>query len=253
MRRHRVDHDGDLMAIDVVIPEIWDSTRLHDLACWAHTPASARAGRAAQREPVRHDHRYPHPRRRHLGRRSIHSDISFKVRHMGVGRVRGRCALASAALTVGGDGGRVTALIDAASIRTGNEQRDQHVRSADFLGVEKYPQIEFVSTEVRDFDGETFTLVGELTLHGVTRTVELGAEFLGVVAHLSDLVRTGFSATTTISRAAFGIVTKPASAPATSWSPTPSRSPSRSSSPPPDRTRDDPRGTPSYIPKGLET
>jgi polyisoprenoid-binding protein YceI len=135
----------------------------------------------------------------------IHSDISFKVRHMGVGRVRGRFALASAVLTVGGDGGRVTALIDAASIRTGNEQRDQHVRSADFLGVEKYPQIEFVSTEVRDFDGETFTLVGELTLHGVTRTVELEAEFLGVVADPSDLERTGFSATTTISRAAFGI------------------------------------------------
>jgi polyisoprenoid-binding protein YceI len=135
----------------------------------------------------------------------VHSDISFRVRHMGVGRVRGRFALASAALTVGGDGGRVTALIDAASIRTGNEQRDQHVRSADFLEVEKYPQIEFVSTEVRDFDGETFTLAGELTLHGVTRTVVLQAEFLGVVDDPSGAERTGFSATTTISRAAFGV------------------------------------------------
>ncbi|MEV4015729.1 YceI family protein [Nonomuraea angiospora] len=135
----------------------------------------------------------------------VHSDISFKVRHMGVGKVRGTFALASAALSVGEGGGRVTALIDPASVRTGNEQRDQHIRSADFLDVEKYPQIEFTSTEVRGFDGETFILVGELTLHGVTRTVEMEAEFLGVVDDPSSAERTGFSATTTISRAAFGV------------------------------------------------
>jgi polyisoprenoid-binding protein YceI len=135
----------------------------------------------------------------------VHSDISFKVRHMGVGKVRGTFALASAALVVGDDGGRVTALIDPASVDTGNRQRDQHIRSADFLDVENHQQIEFTSTEVRDFDGETFVLVGELTLHGVTRTVELEAEFLGVVVDPSGAERTGFSATTTISRAAFGI------------------------------------------------
>jgi polyisoprenoid-binding protein YceI len=139
----------------------------------------------------------------------IHSDISFRVRHMGVGKVRGTFALTSAALTVGDDGGvpigRVTAVIDAASVHTGNEQRDGHVRSADFLDVEKYPTMEFTSTDVRDFDGETFTLAGELTLHGVTRTVELQTEFLGVVADPSGAERTGFSATTTISRAAFGV------------------------------------------------
>lgn len=138
----------------------------------------------------------------------IHSDISFRVRHMGVGKVRGTFALTSAALTVG-DGGapssRVTAVIDAASVHTGHEQRDRHVRSADFLDVEKYPTIEFTSTEIRDVDGETFTLVGELSLHGVTRTVELETEFLGVAADPSGAERTGFSATTTISRATFGV------------------------------------------------
>jgi len=135
----------------------------------------------------------------------VHSDISFKVRHMGVGKVRGRFALASAQLTAGGTSGRVTARIDPASVHTGNEQRDQHIRSADFLDVEKYPQIEFASTEVREFDGKAFILAGELTLHGVTRAVELAAEFLGVVDDPSGTRRTGFSATTTISRAAFGI------------------------------------------------
>ncbi|XRQ09618.1 YceI family protein [Actinomadura welshii] len=138
----------------------------------------------------------------------VHSDVSFKVRHMGVGKVRGTFALTSAALTVGAGaetGGAVTAVIDAASVHTGNEQRDQHVRSAEFLDVEKHPTIEFVSTEVRDFDGETFTLVGELTLHGVTRTVQLKTEFLGVVTDPDGTERAGFSATTSISRAAFGV------------------------------------------------
>jgi polyisoprenoid-binding protein YceI len=137
----------------------------------------------------------------------IHSDISFGVRHMGVGKVRGTFPLTSAALTLddGAPGGRVTAVIDAASVRTGDERRDRHVRSADFLDVEKYPTIEFTSTEVRDVDGETFTLVGELTLHGVTRTVALETEFRGVAADPSGAERTGFSATTTISRAEFGV------------------------------------------------
>jgi polyisoprenoid-binding protein YceI len=71
--------------------------------------------------------------------------------------------------------------------------------------VEKYPLMEFTSTEVRDFDGETFTLVGELTLHGVARTAQLETEFLGVVAGPFGAERTGFSATITIRRAAFGV------------------------------------------------
>lgn len=138
----------------------------------------------------------------------LHSDSSFKVRHMGVGKVRGTFALTSAALVVGDAGvssGQVTVVIDAASVHTGTDQRDQHIRSADFLNVQQYPTIEFTSTEVRDFDGETFTLVGELTVHGVTRTVELATEHLGVVADPAGGERTGFSATVSISRAAFGV------------------------------------------------
>jgi polyisoprenoid-binding protein YceI len=134
----------------------------------------------------------------------VHSDVSFRVRHMGVGRVRGTFALGSAELTVGDDP-QVTAVIDATSVQTGNEDRDQHVRSADFLDVERHPTIGFTSTEVRDFADHAFTLVGELTVHGVTRAIELRAEFLGVVADPAGGQRTGFAATTTISRAAFGV------------------------------------------------
>jgi polyisoprenoid-binding protein YceI len=127
---------------------------------------------------------------------------------MGVGRVRGTFALVSATLAVGDDGphsGAVTAVVDAASVRTGNDQRDGHVRSADFLDVQRYPTIEFTSTGVRDADGGAFVLVGDLSIHGVTRTVELAAQFHGVVADPSGVDRSGFSAVTTVSRAAFGV------------------------------------------------
>jgi len=71
--------------------------------------------------------------------------------------------------------------------------------------VENYPSIEFASTQVRDVDGDCFIVVGDLTIHGVTRTVELAAECLGTVEDPSGGERVGFTATTTISRAAFGV------------------------------------------------
>jgi polyisoprenoid-binding protein YceI len=138
----------------------------------------------------------------------VHSDISFRVRHMGVGRVHGSFTLLSAELTVAGDGAAgsgVRAVVDAASVFTRNEQRDRHIRSADFLDVANHPSIEFASTQVRDVDGDSFTIAGDLTIHGVTRTAELAAQFLGRVDDPSGGERAGFTATTIISRAAFGV------------------------------------------------
>lgn len=137
-----------------------------------------------------------------------HSDISFKVRHMGVGKVRGNFELTSATLTVGENGfldAVVDAVIDTTSVQTKNEQRNEHVKSADFLDVVTFPTMEFSSREVRDFDGETFTLVGDLTVHGVIRSVELAAEFLGALTDAYGSERSGFSAVTSISRTDFGI------------------------------------------------
>lgn len=127
---------------------------------------------------------------------------------MGVGRVRGTFTLGSAELDVAADGAAassVRAVVDAASVTTGNDQRDQHVRSADFLGVENHPRIEFTSSRVRDVDGNSFAVDGDLTIHGVTRTVTLAAEYLGAVDDPAGGQRAGFTATTTISRAAFGV------------------------------------------------
>lgn len=139
---------------------------------------------------------------------TVHSDVSFKVRHMAVGKARGNFELLSSTLTVGADGiegASVTAVIDASSIETKNEQRNGHVKSEDFLHVEKHPTIEFTSTGVKSYDGEEFTLAGDLTLHGVTQPVDLAVEFLGATTDAYGAERAGFSATTSISRKAFGI------------------------------------------------
>ncbi len=139
---------------------------------------------------------------------AVHSDVSFKVRHMAVGKARGTFALKSATLVVGDNGiadASVTAEIDAASVDTKQEQRDAHVRSADFLDVENHPTLTFVSTAVKDADGEEFVLVGKLTIRGITREVELAVEYLGETVDAYGGTRAGFSATTSISRKAFDV------------------------------------------------
>lgn len=138
----------------------------------------------------------------------IHTDVTFKVRHMGVGRSAGTFQLSSATLSFAGEGiqtGSVSAVIDASSVQTKNEMRDDHVRSADFLDVENHPTINFVSTAVRDVDGEEFVLVGDLTIRGVTKSVELAAEFIGATIDPYGQSRVGFSATVSINRKDFGV------------------------------------------------
>lgn len=139
---------------------------------------------------------------------AIHSDVSFKVRHMAVGKAKGTFALQSATLVVGDNGpadATVTAVIDAASVDTKQDQRNEHVKSPDFLDVENHPTLTFVSTSVRDFDGEAFVLVGDLTIRGTSQQVELAVEYLGETVDAYGSTRAGFSATTSISRKAYGV------------------------------------------------
>ncbi|QNK80827.1 YceI family protein [Nakamurella sp. PAMC28650] len=139
---------------------------------------------------------------------AVHSDVSFKVRHMAVGKAKGTFALESATLTVPEAGlaeASVTAVIDAASVDTKQEQRNEHVKSPDFLHVEQYPSLKFVSTGVKNFDGDEFILVGDLTIRGITRSVELETEFLGATTDAYGAERAGFSATTSISRKEFEV------------------------------------------------
>jgi len=137
---------------------------------------------------------------------TVHSDVSFKVRHMAVGKAKGTFALKSATLVVDDKGeASVTAEIDAASVDTKQEQRDAHVRSADFLDVENHPILTFVSTGLKSQDGEEFVLNGTLTIRGTTRPVELAVEFLGETVDAYGGTRAGFSASTSISRKSYGV------------------------------------------------
>lgn len=142
----------------------------------------------------------------------VHSELSFKVRHMGVGKAGGIIPLKEAALTFGDNGisdGSVTAVIDAANLETKNEQRNGHVKSDDFLDVANHPTIEFRSTGVRDFDGENFELDGDITIRGITKPITLKAEFLGAIIDASGTPRVGFAATGTLNRKEFGVKFSP--------------------------------------------
>ena len=136
----------------------------------------------------------------------VHSEVGFSVRHMMVSKVRGRFATFSGKLVTGENplDSSVTAEIDLASIITGSEQRDQHIRSADFFEVETYPTMTYRSTGVRE-DGGEFVIDGELTLKGVTKSVPLTLELNGFGPDPFGGTRAGFTATGELSRSDFNV------------------------------------------------
>lgn len=136
---------------------------------------------------------------------TVHSTVGFSVRHLMVSKVRGTFDEFSGAITIAEDGTpSVEAEISVASINTKNEQRDGHIKSADFFDVEKYPTATFKSTAVRA-KGSDYVLAGDFTLHGVTREVELNLEFNGVNPGMGNGPVAGFEATTVINRKDFDI------------------------------------------------
>lgn len=134
-----------------------------------------------------------------------HSDVTFTVRHLGVSKVRGRFDQVETTIVTAENvlDSTVTTTIQAATIDTNSEQRDGHVRSADFLDVENFPTITFTSTAVRD-DGGDYYIDGDLTIHGVTKPVTLEAELGGFGEGPAGKVL-GISASTEINRTDFGI------------------------------------------------
>ncbi|OZD08109.1 hypothetical protein CH275_06030 [Rhodococcus sp. 06-235-1A] len=134
-----------------------------------------------------------------------HSTVGFTVRHLVVSKVRGRFQNFSGTITVAADGTpSVDAEIDVASITTDNEQRDGHLKTADFFEVEKFPTATFKSTSVKA-DGGDFIVTGDFTLHGVTNSIDLKLEFNGVNAGMGNGPVAGFEASTVINRKDFGI------------------------------------------------
>jgi len=137
-----------------------------------------------------------------------HSTIGFQVRHMAISKTNGEFDDYTGTFSF--ERGQpetwsCEAVIQAASVNTNNEKRDDHLRSPDFFNVEDFPTITFVSTGVRMEDDYEGVLTGDLTIHGVTKSVSLDFEFLGTVTDPWGNERAGFSATTKINRQEFGL------------------------------------------------
>ena len=130
-----------------------------------------------------------------------HSEVGFTVRHL-MSKVRGQFTKFEGTMTTGASLAetRAEATIDLNSVDTRDEKRDAHLRSADFFDVESSGPMTFKAT---DFDGNTAT--GELTVKGVTRSVELDVEFLGLGLDPWGNQRLGFEANTVINRQDFGV------------------------------------------------
>ncbi|MGY1814386.1 YceI family protein [Blastococcus sp. SYSU D00820] len=135
-----------------------------------------------------------------------HSTVGFSVRHMMVSKVRGYFREFSGEITTAEDPTRstVTATIDMDSIDTRQEQRDAHIRSADFFDVGNHTVMTFRSTRVST-DGGDWTVEGDLTIKGITKPVTLELELNGFGPDAYGGTRAGFSAKTEISRKAFGV------------------------------------------------
>jgi polyisoprenoid-binding protein YceI len=134
-----------------------------------------------------------------------HSSIEFSVRHLMVSKVRGRFENFSGAIVVAEDGTpSVSAEIEVDSVSSGNEQRDGHIKAADFFDVEKYPTATFKSTGVRA-DGDSYVLGGEFTLKGVTKPVTLDLVFNGTNPGMGHGEVAGFEASVVLNRKDFGI------------------------------------------------
>lgn len=136
-----------------------------------------------------------------------HSTIAFTVTHLAISKVRGTFDSFDVTVVTGDpvDGiHSIEATIDVASVNTNQAQRDGHLRTSDFFLVEEYPTATFRSSG-GTWDGDRFTLVGDLTLRGVTKQIELTGELGGVTTDGQGGTRAGASATTTINRHDFGV------------------------------------------------
>lgn len=137
-----------------------------------------------------------------------HSQIEFSARHMMISKVRGRFEQFEG--TVNYDPANptnttVNVAIDAASIYTRNDDRDNHLKSPDFLDAAQYPTLNFVSKRVEQVDANNGRLIGDLTIKGVTREVVLDVEYVGEALSPWGTTAAGFNASATINRKDWGL------------------------------------------------
>lgn len=139
---------------------------------------------------------------------TTHTDVIFAVKHMMVTTVRGKFAAVEGSLQLDVENptaSRGSFSLKAASINTGVEQRDGHLRGADFLDVETYPEITFVTTGVVARGGSDYAVTGDLTVRGVTHPITFETEFLGLYQSMAGARRAGFHGVAKLNREDWGL------------------------------------------------
>ena len=134
-----------------------------------------------------------------------HSNVEFAVKHMGIATVRGKFTEFEGTLTVAKDlhDSRAFGKVRVSSITTADETRDAHLRSPDFFGADEYPEITFESTRIEAIDGESSQVFGDLTMHGVTREVQLEVVIQGTAEDPWGNTRVGLEAVGVLRRSDF--------------------------------------------------
>jgi polyisoprenoid-binding protein YceI len=139
---------------------------------------------------------------------SVHSSVNFIARHLVAAKVRGQFTEFAGVITIGdtAEASSVEATVQAASITTANEQRDGHLKSPDFLDLENHPTLTLKSTKIAAKGGDKYTMTADLSIRGITKSVDFDLEFLGSGAGFGEGVTVaGFEATADIDRRDFNI------------------------------------------------
>jgi len=139
---------------------------------------------------------------------AAHSDISFKVKHLVVATVTGKFNTFDGKIESINDDfsdAKISFTADVNSINTGAEQRDGHLKSDDFFNAEKFPKINFKSTSFIKISGNDFKLTGDLTIRDITKSIELNAEYGGIIVDPYGNTKAGFEIIGKISRKDFNL------------------------------------------------
>ncbi len=139
---------------------------------------------------------------------TTHTDVLFSAKHMMVTNVRGKFGDVSGTITIDEENPALSTgefAVQVASLNTGVEQRDGHLRSADFFDAENHPTATFKATKVASRGGTDYAVTGDLTIRGTTRPVTFEVELLGFYTGMNGARRAGFHATGKINREEFGL------------------------------------------------
>jgi len=139
---------------------------------------------------------------------TTHTDVIFSAKHMMVTNVRGKFGAVEGSIQMDEENPAKSTgsfSVQVASLNTGVEGRDGHLRSADFFDAERYPTVTFVTTRIAGKGGDDYALTGDLTIRGTTRSVTLDVEFLGFFISMGGARRAGFHGSGKINREDFGL------------------------------------------------